>query len=298
MEEFLVRTFTGVTNGSIYALLALALVVVFRGTGTINFAQGEIALFTTFIAWWLTDNGVPVWLAIIIATIIGFLLCAVAERVLVRPVLQRSDMATLIVALGMFTAFNGLSGVVFGPVTKTMPSPFPNEIDQFISIGGARLYFDELGVWAVAIVLVLGTFWLFQKTRIGLQMRAVANNPESAKLCGVNAGRVMMFGWGLAGAIGSVAGALIAPLAPQQLGLNTMFSVFIFASAAALLGGLDSPIGAVVGGLIIGLIQAYITGYVDFVGGELQQTAALTVIVLILLLKPSGLFGERTTERV
>lgn len=298
MQELLLRLFSGLTNGSIYAIVALALVVVFRGTGTINFAQGEMALFTTYVAWWLTTLGIPVWITIVGAASLGFALGAIVERTLIRPVRAKNDMATLIVALGLFIAFNGLAGVLFGPITKQMPSLFPNDLDTYLLIGGARLYFDALGVWIVVLGLLGVTFWLFNRTKLGLQMRAVANNPESARLVGVRAGRIMMLGWGMAGAIASVAGVLIAPLSPQQLSLQTMFHVLIFASAAALLGGLDSTTGAVVGGLFIGLLQAILIGYVPAVGGELQQTAALAIIVMILLVRPTGLFGQKVTERV
>ncbi|MEO3786828.1 branched-chain amino acid ABC transporter permease [Actinocorallia sp. B10E7] len=298
MDIFLERLFDGVTNGAVYAIMAMALVVVFRGTGTINFAQGEMALFTTYIAWWLTVQGQPVWVAAIIASAVGFVLGAVTERTLIRPIRKRNDMATLIVALGLFTGFNALAGLIWNSENKNMPSLFPAGQDDYATVGGARLYFDALGVWLVVILLIGAVFFLFNRTRIGLHMRAVADNPESAALTGVKTGRILMLGWGLAGIIGSFAGVLIAPLSSQQLGLTTMFPILIYASAAALFGGLDSPVGAVVGGLAIGLLEAMITGYVDFVGGTLPQTAALVIIVFILLFKPTGLFGTRQMERL
>ncbi len=298
MDIFLERLFDGVTNGTVYAIMALALVVVFRGTGTINFAQGEMALFTTYIAWALTTQDVPVWLAALAACAIGFVLGALVERTLIRPVRRRNDMATLIVALGLFTGFNALAGLLFDSETKTMPGLFPGGQEDYLAVAGTRLYFDALGVWLVVAALIGLTFLLFNRTRLGLHMRAVADNPESAALSGVPTGRILMLGWGLAGIIGSLAGVLITPLSAQQLSLTTMFPILIYASAAALFGGLDSPIGAVVGGLAIGLLEAMITGYVGFVGGTLQQTAALVVIVLILLFRPTGLFGTRQMERL
>ncbi|GAB2829890.1 branched-chain amino acid ABC transporter permease [Actinocorallia aurea] len=298
MDIFLERLFDGVTNGTVYAIMALALVVVFRGTGTINFAQGEMALFTTYIAWALTTQGIPVWAAALAACAVGFVLGATVERTLIRPVRRRNDMATLIVALGLFTGFNALAGLLFDAETKTMPGLLPGGQDDYLAVGGARLYFDALGVWLVVAVLIGLVFALFNRTRLGLHMRAVADNPESAALAGVPTSRILMLGWGLAGVIGSLAGVLIAPLSAQQLSLTTMFPILIYASAAALFGGLDSPGGAVVGGLAIGLLEAMITGYVDFIGGTLQQTAALVVIVLILLFRPTGLFGTRQMERL
>jgi branched-chain amino acid transport system permease protein len=141
-------------------------------------------------------------------------------------------------------------------------------------------------------------FLLFNRTKLGLHMRAVASNAESAALSGVKTGRVLMFGWGVSGAIGAVAGVLITPLAPTQLGLQTMFPILIYASAAALFGGLDSPLGAVVAGLALGVAQQLIMGYVGFIGDTLPQTAALTIIVAVLVLRPNGLFGTRQLERV
>ncbi|WP_106396230.1 branched-chain amino acid ABC transporter permease [Actinocorallia populi] len=298
MDIFLERLFDGVTNGAVYAIMAMALVVVFRGTGTINFAQGEMALFTTYVAWWLTVQGQPVWIAALVAAAVGFVLGAVTERTLIRPIRKRNDMASLIVALGLFTGFNALAGLIWNSESKNMPSLFPAGQDDFTTVGGARLYFDALGVWLVVIVLIGAVFFLFNRTRLGLNMRAVADNPESAALAGVPTGRILMLGWGLAGIIGSFAGVLIAPLSAHQLGLTTMFPILIYASAAALFGGLDSPVGAVVGGLAIGLLEAMITGYVGFVGGTLPQTAALVIIVFILLFKPTGLFGTRQMERL
>ncbi|MCO7220120.1 branched-chain amino acid ABC transporter permease [Klenkia sp. PcliD-1-E] len=298
MDLLLERLVSGLTNGSVYALLALALVVVFRGSGTINFAQGELALFTTFVAWWLTTLGSPVWLAVLASIALGFVLGAGIERLLVRPVQRKNDTAVLIVALGLFTGLNALDALLFGTETKVMPSPFPNGLDDYVPLGGARLYGDALGVWVVLVVLVGLVSLLFRRTRVGLHMRAVADNPESAALAGVPTSRVLALGWGLSGAIGGLAGVLVTPLAPQQLSLTTMFTVFIAASAAALFGGLDSLGGAIVGGLVIGVLEALVTGYVPALGGAMQQTTVLVVIVLILLVRPTGLFGSRRLERV
>jgi branched-chain amino acid transport system permease protein len=296
MELFLERLISGLTNGSIYALLALALVVVFRGTGTLNFAQGELALYTTFVAWWLTTQSLPIWFAIAAALGVGFIMGALIERLLIRPVAKRNDMAVLIVALGLFTGLNSLAGLLWGSETKIMPSPFPNGESDFISIGGARLYGDALGVWGALIVLMGLMTLLFRFTKVVLHMRAVADNATSATLAGVRTSRILAIGWGLSGAIGALAGVLVTPLAPQQLSLTTMFSIFIAASAAALFGGLDSLVGAVVGGLVIGVLEAMLTGYVSVIGGSLQQTSALLIIVVILFVKPTGLFG--TTKLV
>jgi branched-chain amino acid transport system permease protein len=295
---FLERLISGLTNGSIYAILALALVVVFRATGTINFAQGELALFTTFVAWWLTTMSWPIWAAIGAALALGFLLGALMERLLIRPVQRRSDMAVLIVALGLFTGLNSLAGMLWGSETKIMPSPFPNGPTDYISVGGARVYGDALGVLVALVVLLVLMSLLFRKTRVGLHMRAVADNAESATLAGVPTSRILAIGWGVAAAIGALAGVLVTPLSPQQLGLTTMFPIFIAASAAALFGGLDSLVGAVVGGLTIGVLESMLSGYISVIGGSLQQTSALLIIVVILFVRPNGLFGTKKLERV
>ncbi|GAA0912476.1 branched-chain amino acid ABC transporter permease [Virgisporangium aurantiacum] len=298
MSLLLDRIFDGVTNGCVYAVMALALVIVFRGSGTINFAQGELALFTTYLAWWLTTLGTPIWVGLIAAAAAGLVVGAGVERLLIRPVRRRNDMAVLIVCLGLFTALNALCGLIWNSETKVMPSIFPNGLDDYVSIGGARLYYDGLGVWLLVLVVVALMFLLFNRTKLGLHMRAVASNAESAALSGVKTGRVLMFGWGVSGAIGAVAGVLVTPLAPTQLGLQTMFPILIYASAAALFGGLDSPLGAVVAGLALGVAQQLIMGYVGFIGDTLPQTAALTIIVAVLVLRPNGLFGTRQLERV
>ncbi|CAN5651128.1 branched-chain amino acid ABC transporter permease [soil metagenome] len=298
MTLFLERLISGLTNGSIYAILALALVVVFRATGTINFAQGELALFTTFVAWWLTTMSWPIWAAIGAALALGFLLGALMERLLIRPVQSRSDMAVLIVALGLFTGLNSLAGMLWGSETKIMPSPFPNGPTDYISVGGARVYGDALGVLVALVVLLVLMSLLFRKTRVGLHMRAVADNAESATLAGVPTSRILAIGWGVAAAIGALAGVLVTPLSPQQLGLTTMFPIFIAASAAALFGGLDSLVGAVVGGLTIGVLESMLSGYISVIGGSLQQTSALLIIVVILFVRPNGLFGTKKLERV
>ncbi|PBI96902.1 High-affinity branched-chain amino acid transport system permease protein LivH [Rhodococcus erythropolis] len=298
MALFLERLISGLTNGSIYAILALALVVVFRATGTINFAQGELALFTTFVAWWLTTMSWPIWSAIGAALALGFLLGALMERLLIRPVQRRSDMAVLIVALGLFTGLNSLAGMLWGSDTKIMPSPFPNGPTDYISVGGARVYGDALGVLVALVVLLVLMSLLFRKTRVGLHMRAVADNAESATLSGVPTSRILAIGWGVAAAIGALAGVLVTPLSPQQLGLTTMFPIFIAASAAALFGGLDSLVGAVVGGLTIGVLESMLSGYISVIGGSLQQTSALLIIVVILFVRPNGLFGTKKLERV
>ena len=297
MDVVIERLIAGLTDGAIYALIALALVVVFRGTGTINFAQGETALFTAFVAWSVIAQGLPVWVALVVAVLAGFAIGVVIERACVRPVQRRNDMAVLIVMLGLFTAFNALDGVIWGGETKVLASILPNGPEDYVTLGSARIYGDTAAVWIGTAVVLTLMLVLFRFTRMGLHMRAVANDSDAAALSGVRVSRVLSFSWGLSGAIGSAAGVLITPLAPAQLSLITMFTIFLSASAAALLGGLDSLIGAVIAGLVIGVLEAGIIGYAPG-GDHLSETAVLTIIVLVLLVRPHGLLGTKKLERV
>lgn len=299
MEILLSRLFAGTTAGALYILIALALVVVFRSSSTINFAQGEFALFTAYIAWWLNSHGVPIWVALIPIMVLGFGMGALAERWLVRPVRRRDENAVLIVCLALFTGLNGLSGWIWGSEDKVFPRMFPHGENDYFSIAGARLHYDSILIMAVTTAVVVAVTVMFTKTNLGLQMRSVATNPESAALCGIKVGRILTLSWGISAAIGALAGAMIIPiLPPGQLGLSGMFHVLIFATAGALLGGLDSIKGAVVGclGLSIGL--SLLNGYATFLHGSLSLTIALLVIVGVLVFKPTGLFGARQVERV
>lgn len=299
MDIFLSRLFSGMTSGSIYVLIALALVIVFRSSSTINFAQGEFALFTTYVAWWLTERGLNIWLVLVPVVILGFIMGALAERLLIRPVRKRDETAILIVALGLFTGLNGLDGWIWGSDEKVFPTMFPSGEESYFSVFGARLHYDSMLVWLVTIAVVVGMTLLFKRTNLGLEMRAVATNPQSASLCGIKVGRILTVSWGLSAAIGSLAGVMLVPtIPPGQLNLSSMFHILIFASAAALLGGLDSIKGAVVGGLIMGIGLAMINGYATFIGGSFSLTFALILIVAVLTVRPTGLFGTRRLERV
>lgn len=299
MEIFLDRLFAGLTAGSVYVMIALALVVVFRSSGTINFAQGEFALFTCFVAWWLTTEGWPLILAMLAAMLAGFLMGMAAERFLIRPVRRRNEAAVLIVALGMFTALNGLDGWIWGPQDKLFPRLFPSGENSFIAVLGSRLHYDSIGIIISMIAVVVLLSLLLNKTKLGLSMRAVATNAESASLSGVKIGRVLSVSWGISSALGAFAGVLLVPvLPPNQLNLSAFFPILIFASAAALLGGLDSIKGAVVGGLTFGVAEAMLNGYATFLHGSMQLTVAFTIIVAVLVVRPAGLFGTRQVERV
>jgi len=296
MSLFIERMFNGLADGSIYALLALALVVVFRATSQLNFAQGEIGMMGAFLVSTLTLSGWPVWLSIIAAMVFGFGVAILLERVVVRPIEHRSPGAVIVALIGVFLAVNQLVTMIWGLDARSLPSAFPSDADDFVRVAGAPVRIERLGIIAVLAVLVLLLWLLFNRTTIGLAMRAVANNQDSSNLVGIRVGRILALGWGIAGSIAVLAAALLAP----QAGLSSslMIGPFLLASVAAVLGGLDSPMGAVIGGLLIGLVRAVLVGYVDFLGTEAVFPVMLVILLGILLFRPNGLFGSATVERV
>jgi branched-chain amino acid transport system permease protein len=286
----------GLADGSIYAMLALALVVIFRSTGQLNFAQGEIGTMGAFFVSTLTLTGWPVWLSIIAAMVLGFLIAASVERIVVRPIEHRNPGAVIVALIGVFLAVNQMVAMIWGVDARSLPSVFPDQADDFIVILGAPVRIARVGTIAILAVLVVLLWLMFTKTKVGLAMRAVANNQESSNLVGIRVGGILLLGWGLAGAIGVLAATLLAPSA--GLTGTLMLGPFLLASVAAVLGGLDSPIGAVVGGLLIGVVQAIIVGYVGFLGSDMLFPVMLVILLGVLLLRPSGLFGSERVERV
>lgn len=296
MSLFIERFINGLADGSIYALLALALVVVFRSTGQLNFAQGEIGTMGAFFVSTLTLGGMPVWAAIGCAMLLGFAVSAGVERIVVRPIEHRNPSAVIVALIGVFLAVNQLVAMIWGVDARSLPSVFPDDADDFVTIFGAPVRIARLGLIGVLIVVLFLLWLMFNKTKIGLAMRAVANNQESSNLVGIRVGTVLLLGWGLAGAIGVLAAAMLAPSA--GLTGTLMLGPFLLASVAAVLGGLDSPVGAVVGGLIIGLTEAFIVGYVPFFGADMLFPVMLVILLVVLLFRPSGLFGTERVERV
>ena len=296
MSLFIERFINGLADGSIYALLALALVVVFRSTGQLNFAQGEIGTMGAFFVSTLTLGGLPVWAAIGCAMVLGFVVAAGVERIVVRPIEHRNPSAVIVALIGVFLAVNQLVAMIWGVDARSLPSVFPDDADDFVTIFGAPVRIARLGLIGVLIVVLFLLWLMFNKTKIGLAMRAVANNQESSNLVGIRVGTVLLLGWGLAGAIGVLAAAMLAPSA--GLTGTLMLGPFLLASVAAVLGGLDSPVGAVVGGLIIGLTEAFIVGYVPFFGADMLFPVMLVILLVVLLFRPSGLFGTERVERV
>lgn len=299
MERLLQYVFDGLSLGSIYALLALGLVVVFRGTGHLNFAQGEMAMICTFFTWQFNAWGLPLVVSVLLGMVAGFVLGAGVEVSLIRRVAKKSEAGVFVVSIAMFLGFNSLAGMIWGNLPpEEMPSLFPDEPDDFVKIFGAVWRYEYIGIMIVALLLMGVLFLLFAKTKFGLAMRAVASNPESARLVGIPTGVVLAASWGIAAAMGALSGAMVGGLAGELTSL-LMFTPFIYASASATLGGFDSPGGAVIAGLLIGVGEQLAAGYAPgWIGQELRLGVALVTIFVVLLFKPSGLFGSTKVERV
>ena len=287
------QTVIGLSSGGLWALLALALVLIYRSTGVVNFAQGEMAMFSTFIAWSLIHHGLSYWQAFFLTLAISFAGGVALERVVIRPVENAPVLTVVIVTLGLAVLLNGFTSVEWGSEVKKFPSPFPT---RPIHVGGVAFSIQDLGVIGVSIALVLALGAFFRFTKLGLALRAAALNPEASRLVGVRVSWMLALGWGLAAVLGAVSGMMIAPVV--FLDPNMMQTVLLYALAAAILGGMDSPLGAVVGGLALGVILNLTGAYVDFIGGTLRLPVALAVILLVLLVRPSGLFGRAAVRKV
>jgi branched-chain amino acid transport system permease protein len=291
--EFAQQVAAGIRSGAIYAGLALALVIIYRSTRVINFAQGEMATFTTFICWSLMNHGLSFWTAFPIVLAIAFVGGVAIERILIQPVENASVLTIVIVTLGLALLLNGLMSVIWGGANRPFHGPFST---RTIDVGGVPISVQDIGIVVVSFVLValLGLF--FRYTKLGLALRAAAVNPDSSRLVGVRVGWMLALGWGIASLLGAVAGMMIAPVV--FLDPNMMQTILLYAIAAAVLGGLASPIGAVVGGIVLGLTITMLERYVGFVGSTLKLPVALLLILVLLLLRPGGLFGRVAVRRV
>jgi branched-chain amino acid transport system permease protein len=289
MHQFLQQIFSGLAAGSIYASLALALVMIYRATDLVNFAQGEMAMFSTYIAWTLVNAGLPFWLAFLITLVVSFLGGMIIERVVIRPVENAPVLAAVVVTIGLLLIFNSVAGWIYTYTVQDFPSPFPDR-----PVFGALMTTRDLGVIGVTLLMLVLLFAFFRYTPIGLAMRAAAQNPASARLCGIRVGRMLAIGWGLAAMIGATAGVMVAPV--LFLDPNMMGGVLIYAFAGALLGGITSPVGAVVGGLIVGVTENLVGTYL--IPSQLKLTVAFALIILVLVFRPNGLFGTAIVRRV
>lgn len=287
MDLLLQQILSGLATGSIYSFLALGVVIIFRATGIVNLAQGEMAVFSTFVAWSLVQIGVDVRVAIVLTFVLSFFVGMLIERVVIRPIEGGDHLAIVVVTLGLFLMFNQMSGWLWGFLLKTFPSPFPKEL---VSLGTINITYQAIGLIGLLALVATGTYLLFNRTKIGLAMRVATRNPESSRLVGISVSRMFMLGWGLAAAIGSLAGAMAAPL--LFLEPHMMFGVALYAFAAAALGGFDSLLGAIVGGVIVGVVENLAGTYVEFIGSDLKMLVPFTLIFIVLLVRPNGLFGR------
>jgi branched-chain amino acid transport system permease protein len=293
VQQFVNITLSGLVEGMIYAAFALALVLIWRSTRIVNFAQGSMAAATAFIALALIDAGQSYWVALIVALVSGFIIGAVVERVIIRPVEGGPELNAVIVTLGLFVAIQALIAIIFGSSFQSFPTPFGVRGFQ---IGDTTIALTPTSIYIIVAVLIVMALLvgLFRFTRVGLAMRASAFGQEVARLLGVRVGRMLTLGWALAAVVGSLSGLLIA--GGEFVYPAYMDSLIVFGFVAAVLGGLDSPIGAIVGGLLLGLALSYVSGYVER-GSALVNVAALVILMVVLLVRPGGLFASSVARR-
>jgi branched-chain amino acid transport system permease protein len=290
MQVFWHQVLSGLATGGIYASIALALVMIYQATHHINFAQGELAMFSTYIAWMMLDAGFPYWAAFFLTLVFSFAAGVLIERIVVRPVENSPVLTVVIVFIGLLVITNSIAGWIFSYTIKSFPSPFPSSAWYASSYLSAH----EIGMIGVTLCVLLLVFLFFRFTPIGLAMRGAAQNPVSSRLVGINVGWMLALGWGLAGMVGAVAGMMAAPIV--YLDPNMMSGILLYGFAAALLGGIDNPWGAAAGGFIVGILENLAGAYV--VGTEVKLTVALVLIVGVLVVRPSGLFGRVLVTRV
>ena len=293
MGKFVQLVVDGLSTGSIYGAIALAIVLVNQATGLINFAQGGMAVLSAFVAWELTQQGVPLVLAIIASVVFALLLGAVVERWLIRRFEGGEPDTAVVVTIGLLTLVTGLCGWLWGYNNKQFPSLFPLGT---VSVGGVSISIRSIGTTLVIVVAMVLLQVLFVGTKLGLALRAVAINPESAAFSGLRVGRLLMVGWGLAAGLGAVAGALVAPQLTLTPGM--LDGPLVYALAAVILGGLTSPVGVVVAAWIIGVLENLAAVYVSFIGFDLKVAVPFVLLFVVLLVRPQGLFGRKTVVRV
>jgi branched-chain amino acid transport system permease protein len=301
MEQFLQQIASGLANGAIYACVALALVMIYVSTDHINFAQGEMAMFSTYIAWQLMDWGANYWVAFVVAVLLSFVMGVLVERVILRPLHNAPVLSIVVVFIGLLAIFNSTAGTLWSYLIKEFPSPFPKSSFGIAGVIGPH----QLGVVMVTLVVLGLLFMFFRYTPLGLAMRAAAQNPQMARLVGVRVDWMLALGWGLASAVGAVAGIMVAHIV--YLDPNMMAGILLYAFAGALVGGISNPGGAVLGGFIVGVLE----NMVAFAGNQIEKatgiyiigngeklTVALIIVIFVLTVKPAGLFGRVVVKRV
>jgi branched-chain amino acid transport system permease protein len=293
MDTFLQQVVSGLATGGIYASLALALVMIYQATDVVNYAQGEMAMFSTYLSWSMLSHGVPYWVAFFATVAIAFVGGLLIHRVVIRPVQNSPVLTIVIVCIGLLTIFNSVAGWIYSYIIQPYPSPFPKEP---IKLGRIVFSPHELGAIGVTLVMLILIWAFFRFTTLGLAMRAAAQNPASSRLCGIRVSWMLALGWGLAALVGAVAGMMVAPVI--FLEPNMMGGILLYAFASATLGGFTSPVGAVIGGFLVGVIENLAGTYISFIGTSLKLTDALALIIVVLLVRPSGLLGRAVVHRV
>jgi branched-chain amino acid transport system permease protein len=296
MAAFLQQVVAGLASGGIYASLALAIVLIYRSTGVINFAQGEMATLTTYVVWSLNNHGLGFWGAFLLTIVLAFAGGIALERVVIRPFESSPVLTVVMVTIGLFFVLNGLTSVIWGGAQRRLPAdrPFPTATFDVAGVQISRL---DVGLIALMVVAVLALGALFRYTKLGLALRASALEPASSRLVGIRVGWMLAVGWGLAAGLGVVSGVMAAA-SFGSFDPTLMQTILLYAFAAAILGGIDSPVGAVVGGLALGVLLNLLGTYVDWIGSTLRLPVALTLILVVLLVRPNGLFGRVAVRRV
>ncbi|MES2752871.1 MAG: branched-chain amino acid ABC transporter permease [Pseudomonadota bacterium] len=292
MELFTNQVLAGIATGAIYACMALAVVMIYQAIDHLNFAQGEMAMFSTFIAWQLMQWGLGFWPAFLLTLAISFAGGIIIERALFKPLANTTVLVEIAGFIALFAILNSVAGLTWDFTIKQFPSPFGSS--GFL--GSQLISTHQAGMIGVVLVLLVLLFAFFRFTRTGLAMRAAASLPESARLVGINTSWMIALGWGMASAIGAIGGMLIAPVV--FLEPNMMGGVLLYGFAAAVLGGLTSPLGAVIGGFLVGVFENLVGTYIPGIGNELKLPIALALIIVVLVIKPSGLFGRSIVQRV
>ncbi len=293
--EFLQFTLSGVVFGMIYAAIALSLVLIWRGTRLLNYAQGGMAMFTTYIAIEVIYHTGSYWAGFVVALAAGAVLGAACQLTVIRPTMNKPPLNAVIVTIGLLILLEGLAGILFGGQPRSFPAAFSI---IGLRVAGAPIGVSRYDVFVVAAVLVttLALAVAFKYTSAGLRMRAAAFNATIARLSGIRVARVLTVGWALAGLLGALAGVLVSP--STFLDPNSMDTIFVFGFTAAVIGGLDSPAGAVVGGLLLGIALSYVGGYLGSKGSNLTSLVAFGILILVLMVRPDGLFSTTQVRRV
>ncbi|HEY7459922.1 MAG TPA: branched-chain amino acid ABC transporter permease [Xanthobacteraceae bacterium] len=292
MELLLHQVLAGIATGAIYACMALAVVMIYQAIDHLNFAQGEMAMFSTFIAWQLLEWGFPYWAAFFVTIAVSFVAGVLIERTIFKPIHNAPILSHVVVFIALFVVINSLAGFIWEFTIKPFPSPFGTRS----VLGSGLLSAHDAGMIGIVVLILLLLYGFFRYTRVGLAMRAAAANPESCRLVGIRVDWMLALGWGMAAAVGAVAGMLIAPIV--FLEPNMMLSILLYGFAGAVVGGLTSPAGAVLGGFAVGIIENLAGTFIPYVGREMKLTIALALIIAVLMVRPSGLFGRKIVSRV